>query len=225
MSACYLCGRTGKHPLTLKDTFTSHSLCKHPQSQLMCDRCFHTIAGNYRLLWYWNEGKSKWSKVWGRSLSRLYQGDHLVYPVIEGTRTEGKDTLPIVKDLMTRKQVRGILLNPPSPPFTLVIAESGQKHILPWAQEAHSQSVFPVQFEMDTLYVDREDFTTIISSYEQLMTMGFNKAEIDSGDYRSENLLPVIRTSYAAYWSHEQVICDRRGTRLLELVSYVATKS
>ena len=81
--------------------------------------------------------------MFGRSLSRLYQGDRLLSPTIEGER-EG---LQIVKDLATREQIRDWLLNPPDPPFLIAIAQSGQKHILPMAEEAHDRDQFPVQFE------------------------------------------------------------------------------
>lgn len=221
---CYLCGKPANKPLQLKDTFTSHSLCKVPNSTLMCDRCHSTITGEYRLLWYWNEGKNKWSKVWGRSLSRFYKGDELVFPTIQGSRTEGKDTLPIVRNLITRNQIRSLLVDPPEPPFTLVIAESGQKHILPWAQEAFSRKLFPVQFEMDTLYINHPDFLSAIASYETLLELGFNKGEIDSGEYRSETLSKVLKNHYQKYWEHEVNISNRRGSRLLDLVSYVASR-
>lgn len=223
LKACYLCGNPGSKPLDLKSTFTGHSLAKNPTSNLMCDRCHETISGEYRLLWYWNEGKNKWSKVWGRSLSRLYQGDRLVFPTIEGTYTEGKDTLPVVKNLLTRQQFRDILLAPPEPPFTLVISESGQKHILPWAKAAYSQNYFPVQFEMDTVYVGAE-FATGLVKYEGLLAMGFGKGEIDSGNYRSDLLLSAIKNNPEDYWEKELFIQQIRGTRLLELISYVAIK-
>lgn len=199
-------------------------MAKNPNSKVMCDRCYETISGEYRLLWYWNEGKSKWSKVWGRSLSRLYQGDKLVFPVIEGTHTEGKDTLPVVKSLLTRQQIRSILSIPPEPPFTLVISESGQKHILPWAKVAHSQAVFPIQFEMDTVYVIHAEFIKGLAKYEQLLTMGFGKGEIDSGDYRSETLMSALKNNTEQYWENESFISNIRRTRLLELISYIAIK-
>ena len=194
-----------------------HSSARCPQSKTLCDRCHCAIAGNQKQLWYWNPHKEKWSKLWGRSLSRIYQGDTLIAPTIGDTHTEGKDTFPIVKNLLTRVEIREALLNPPQPPFTIAIAESGQKHIIPWALEAYSRDLFPVQFELDTVYIDYR-FKEYLHKYEQLMGLGFSKTEIDSGDYRSDRLMKV----FEQYWELEESMATIRGTRLMALINYVA---
>lgn len=217
-SPCYLCAKPGDNPLALKDSFTAHSLAKCPDSTTLCDRCHSAIDGAEKLLWYWNEGKGKWSKLWGRSLSRLYQGDTLIAPTLGPSHTEDNLDLPTVSNLPTRAQMRGWLLNPPEPPFTIAIAESGQKHILPWAQEGHSRDYFPVQFELDSLWIDRAQFTTLLGHYEALMGLGFSKTEIDSGQYHSDRLMKAL----AQYGPHDAAVAPYRGGRLLALCSHVA---
>ena len=218
MAECYLCGKPASFPLALKDTFTGHSMARCPDSDQLCGRCYGAIDGNEKLLWYWNQGKDKWSKLWGRSLSRLYQGDVLLSPVIGEAKTIGKDTFPVVSGLPTRAQIRGWLLEPPEPPFTIVIAESGQKHVLPWAQDGHSRDHFPVQFELDTLWIGRERFTGLLAAYEGLMALEFSKTEIDSGLYHSDRLMRAI----SQYQPLEDQIAPVRGSRFLDLLSYVA---
>ena len=216
-SHCYLCAKPGSNPLKLSNSFTMHSSAKCPESKVMCDRCYSTISGNQKQLWYFNPNKDKWSKLWGRSLSRVYQGDTLIAPVIDGEYTEGKDTFPVVKNLLTRVEIREFLLNPPEPPFTIAIAESGQKHIIPWALEAQSRDLFPVQFELDTIYIDNR-FRELLAVYEKLLKLEFSKSEIDSGEYRSDRLMKV----FDQYWELEDQIKEIRGTRLMQLISYVA---
>lgn len=215
---CYLCGKPATYPLALQATFTAHSECKAPSSDKICDRCNASINGNEKMLWYWNDKKNQWSRLWGRSLSRLYQGETLISPVIAGEHTEKNLTLPIVSALATRIELRGWLLNPPEPPFTIVIAESGQKHILPWAKEGHDCDYFPVQFELDSLWIDRSQFKGVLSNYEALMALGFSKTEINSGEYHSDRLMAAI----LAYEQHEKEIARHRGSRFLQLVSHVA---
>lgn len=217
MSNCYLCAKPGSNPLELSNSFTMHSSAKCPESKVLCDRCYASISGDEKQLWYWNPSKDKWSKIWGRSLSRVYQGNKLIAPVIEGEYTEGKDTFRVVKNLLTRVEIREFLLNPPEPPFTIAIAESGQKHIIPWALEAQSKEVFPVQFELDTVYIDHR-FKEFLKIYEQLLKLEFSKTEIDSGNYRSDRLMKV----FDQYWDLEEKIKAIRGTRLMQLISYVA---
>jgi CRISPR type IV-associated protein Csf1 len=139
-------------------------------------------------------------------------------PTLGDERTEDGSTLPTVSNLPTRAQMRDWLLNPPVPPFTIAIAESGQKHILPWAQEGHSRDYFPVQFELDSLWIDRAQFTTLIDHYEALMGLGFSKTEIDSGQYHSDRLMKALNQ----YGPHDAVVAPYRGGRLLALCSHVA---
>ena len=186
----------------------------------MCDRCNTAINGDEKQLWYWNEGKGKWSPLWGRSLSRLYQGDRLVSPTIEGKRTEKGKTFPVVSNLATRAQMREWLVNPPNPPFTIAIAESGQKHILPWAQDGLNCDYFPVQFELDCVWVDRLAFVELLGNFEALMGLEFSKTEILSGEYHSDRMMRNIDR----FFPLEESIAPYRGSRILSLASHVASK-
>jgi hypothetical protein len=215
MNNCYLCAApNASKPLALRDTFTSHNAARCPDSKYLCDRCAWCIPLR---AFYWNETKGKYSAIYSRNWSWLLNGDNS-YPKFGDAITEGKDTLQVVTELPTRILLREWLRQPPAPPFTICIAESGQKHILPWALEANSRDYFPVQFELDTLHIYRSTFTHLLTRYEELMAMGFSKTEINSGNYRSDKLAKCI----SEYASCEAVIAANRGNRLLDLVSYVA---
>ena len=217
MYNCYLCADSNAtKPLALKDTFTSHNTARCPDSKHLCDRCAWCIPLR---AFYWNETKKKYSAIYSRNWSWLFSSVES-FPKIGDKLTEGKDTLQVVTELPTRILIREWLINPPAPPFTICIAESGQKHILPWALEANSRDYFPVQFELDTLHIYRSSFTHLLNCYEALMQMEFSKTEINSGDYRSDRLAK----HYHEYSSFESVIENKRGSRLLGLISYVAVK-
>ena len=218
---CYLCAApNATKPLELKDSFTAHSNARCPDSKYLCDRCEWVL--NVRF-WYWNPNKNQYSAIYGRGTSYLIVGNQIVFPKIGEYRTEkagkqGTFTLQEISELPTRAQMREWLINPPQPPFTICLAESGQKHVLPWALEANSRDYFPVQFELDTLHIYRSAFTHLLTKYEYLMELGFSKTEINSGNYRSDRLAKCINE----YASSEAVIASKRGSRLLELVGYVA---
>jgi len=220
MSNCYLCGSPADLPLLLKDTFTAHSLSRCPESDKMCQRCDYWL--NLRC-WYFNPNKQKWGKLFARNWSSLFVQGSLVSPVIQGSRTEDKDTLPIVSKLPTRAEIREWLINPPDPPFVICIAESGQKHIIPWAQTGYNTERFPVQFELDCVWVNKTQFAELLADYEALMALGFSKTEIDSGDYHSDRLMQVFRSG-SLWTNHEERLQHYRGSRLLALLSYVAQK-
>lgn len=214
MDKCYLCGSMAVKPLNLKDSFTAHSMARCPTSEKLCDRCAWVVPLR---CWYWNSIKKVYSKLYSRNWSWLLSAQ-ISYPKFSQERTEGKDTLVVVSELPTRRLIREWLLDPPEPPFTIAIAESGQKHILPWSQEAHSQDYFPVLFEQDVLHIDKSELKRYVAVYENLLALGFSKTEIDTGIPRSERLLQNLN----AWEKLNAHIETRRGTRFLDLISYIA---
>lgn len=213
MRECHVCGRQGNHQTLAKDvltdTFTAYAQCRARASEWVCDRCHWVFKGK---VWYWNPNRQQWSKLFVRSLTCLYQGETLVYPKLEGER-EGH---PIVTELASRKVLREWILNPPDPPFTIAIAESGQKYVLPWAQEAQDRQYFPVQFELDTLWIRPTEFATLLEAIAHLLT-AFTKTEIATGQPKSQSLL----SNLPLWLEHSPIVEQYRGSRLLELALYL----
>lgn len=251
MAFCYLCAAASCHLAPLKDSFTAHSLARLPSSWQrgakgeclyhLCDRCHKFMLGDTVQCWYFNtereqsDGtKGAYSKLFARSFSWLWQGDTLLCPTIGAPEehisvsASGKvgkpETFPVVANLPTRAQIRSWLLDPPEPPFTIAINQNGQKHVLYRAQPAQSRDYFPMVFEEDVLYIDRIPFTALVNTYEALLTLGFSKTEVDSGEYRSDRLCKCMEV-----WSplENQIVPHRPGgkpTRLLQLVNHIAQK-
>jgi hypothetical protein len=139
-------------------------------------------------------------------------------------KTGKPSTYPVLSGVPKRIEVREWLINPPEPPFTIAIAESGQKHILYLAQEGYSRDCFPVQFEMDTLQIELKTFSALLENYELLLIEEFSKTEIDSGCYRPDRILKCFER-----WQElDSAIAPYRNggkaSRLLQLVSFVAIK-
>lgn len=226
MANCYLCGYSpAPHQLELKKSFTAHSKARSPHSDKMCERCHSIINGHLQQVAYWNEKKQAWSTLWSRNTSWLLKKPRKLQntdnrPLLVGCQKIKGKYLTIIQSIPTRQQIREWLINPPDPPFEIAIAQSGQKHILPFSQEAHSRDKFPVTFELDVLTVDREQFTELLESYEFLMQW-FSKSEIDSGTYHSNRLMKAI----GQYEKADEKVERDRGSRLFELVGFVAVLS
>lgn len=222
MDNCYLCSRANADlPLDLKDSFTAHNQAKCPNSNFVCKQCNWALTSRF---WYWNPNKGQYSAIYARGTSFLIQGQNIVYPkfgdyITEKAGKQGVFTLQTISELPTRLLIREWLINPPEPPFTICIAESGQKHTLPWAVESMSRDFYLVQFELDTLHIKRMELIAELEAYESLMGLGFSKTEINSGQYRSDRLAKVINM----FDAFETIIGKLRGTRKLELIGYVAT--
>lgn len=192
------------------------------------------MFGDIQRVWYHNQEENRWVSLYLRGIHQLWQANTLLHPRLGGpeehtqTSAAGKTgkpaTYPVLSGVPKRTEVREWLINPPEPPFTIAIAESGQKHILFLAQEGFSREAYPVQFEMDTLQLVRADFVALLGTYETLLNLGFSKTEIDSGNYRPDRILKCFEE-----WQvlDEAIAPNRFGgsaSRLLQLVSFVAIK-
>jgi hypothetical protein len=232
---CYYCGAgNSSRPLQISPSFTAGGLVKVPHSNVMCDRCHGIMFGDVQRVWYHNKDEDRWVSLYLRGVHQVWQGDHLLKPELgdpeEHTQVSaagkaGKpETYRVLSSVPKRTELREWITNPPEPPFTIAIAESGQKHILFLAQTGYDRENFPVQFEMDTLAISRTDFVQLLNSYEDLLALGFSKTELDSGEYRSDRILNNI-----AEWQRlDPAIARHRSagkpSRLLQLISFVATK-
>jgi hypothetical protein len=232
---CYYCGRPGStHPLEISPSFTAGGLVKVPHSDVMCDRCHGIMFGDIQRVWYHNKDEDRYVSLYLRGIHQLWQGDTLLYPQlgepeehtqVSASGNKGKPaTYPVLSGVPKRTEAREWLINPPEPPFTIAIAESGQKHILFLAQEGYSRDCFPVQFEMDCLQIDRAQFIALLADYEALLLVGFSKTEIDSGEYRPDRIM----ANFEAWQRHDEPIAKYRNggkaSRLLQLISFVAQR-
>lgn len=232
---CYYCARPNSdRPLQISQSFTAGGLVKVPHSNVMCDRCHGIMFGDIQRVWHRNQDEERWVSLYLRGIHQLWQGCTLMHPklgepaehtqVSAAGKTSKPATYPVLSGVPKRIEVRAWLINPPEPPFTIAIAESGQKHILFLAQEGYSREAFPVQFEMNTLQIIRSDFLTLLETYERLLNLGFSKTEIDSGNYRPDRILKC----FEKWQKLEKKIAQNRSggapSRLLQLISFVAIK-
>ncbi len=232
---CYYCGRPDSdRPLEISPSFTAGGLVRVPYSSVMCDRCWGIMFGSLQRVWYHNQDENRWVSLYLRGIHQLWQGETLLHPhlglleehtQVSAAGKQGKPaTYPVLSGVPKRAEVRGWLINPPEPPFTIAIAESGQKHILFLAQEGYSRDCYPVQFEMNTLQIERRAFTALLDIYESLLNLGFSKTEIDSGHYRPDRILNCFEQWQELEAEIAQFRSAGQPMRQLQLVSFVAIK-
>lgn len=234
-SHCYYCGASpALRSLKISPSFTAGNLVAYPHSEMMCDRCCGIMFGEIQRVWFYNGKGDRWVALYLRGVSQLWQGDKLLVPSLGESETHaqvsasgnvGKPaTYRVLSHIPTRAEMRGWLLSPPEPPFIIAIAESGQKHILFLAQSGYSRDAFPVQFETDSLWIDRARFESFLGVYEQLLSLGFSKAEIDGGEYRSDR----VAANYEQWQLLDSGIvaerCNGSPSRFLQLISYLAQR-
>lgn len=81
--------------------------------------------------------------------------------------------------LCNRKQFREYLLNPPEPPFVMILPTSQKKHLFAKSRASYSQEHYFCNLEEMTISVDR-NIKQIMSDIEALRGTGFTKVNISS---------------------------------------------
>jgi hypothetical protein len=192
------------------------------------------MFGDIQRVWHHNKDDDRWVKLYLRGIHQLWQGDTLLEPQlgppeehiqVSSTGKVGKsERYRVLSGVPKRTRVRDWLINPPEPPFTIAIAESGQKHILFLAQTGYDRDNYPVQFEMDSLAINRAKFVALLEAYEALLNLAFSKTEIDTGEYRADRLIANFYQWQSLEQQIEQYRSGGKPSRLLQLISFVAIK-
>lgn len=121
---------------------------------------------------------------------------------------------------LNRPDAREILLNPPEPPFLIVLAISQKKHLIFKGTVSYSREVFPIMLEETPVFIQRSEFAELLELVEHFM-FGFTKTEIKTGEYNQQRVLKFGVDLWE--WFEEQ-IAPYRGMSVLDVVDFVAQK-
>lgn len=77
--------------------------------------------------------------------------------------------------------VRSWLVDPPSPPVAICIADSGQRHLAYRTPANHTRDVLTVRFDERLVDVEPEAFGRLVEDVELLLAQGLSKRDITSG--------------------------------------------
>jgi hypothetical protein len=140
---CYFCGADcdGTCPSSdyVKDTFTNRDIVKYPQSRFVCRGCVESLGWGEDEMLLLDGSVKKRENARGMA-PRMYS-----WVLTSGSR------IAFTKAHIIR--ARDIILSPPWPPFSIVIADSGQKQLIFRAPVAMSRDIFPVMLEDEIIEV------------------------------------------------------------------------
>jgi len=131
---CYYCGGqcSDDNPSSdfVPSTFTAHNTIARPGAPYVCDGCVWTqrIAETLVVEGETREGQRPWSYSWllTASLARPLTKTHIAI-------------------------LRDACLNPPEPPFSIVLAVSGQRHLLYLAPVNDSRASYSIALESEVI--------------------------------------------------------------------------
>jgi hypothetical protein len=123
----------------------------------------------------------------------------------------------------SRQQAREILLNPPAPPFVITLAAVGKKHVIFRAPVNHDRERFFVQFDTETICIDRCLFAAMLEQFESFYELGLSKDSLVTGNYNQASCMQI---GVQKWREIENVMQEfrRRDSALLKIVSFVSVK-
>jgi CRISPR type IV-associated protein Csf1 len=137
---CFYCGGvcSQEHSVKkyVKDTFTNRDIVRRPSSQFICSGCVACFKDRDIMLINGEQRSDQWT--------RLYSWIFTAHRQIAATKAH-------------LKEITETLLNPPEPPFGVVLVTSGQKQLLFRSVIAWSRDNFPVMLEDEIIIVSRQE--------------------------------------------------------------------
>jgi len=206
---CWLCGgETGgvgwPRDAALPSTFASHNEAAVSSSDAVCQPCAAFAVGATWQPVAARLGLKTWQQASWRSYSHLFAA-------------------PSQHECPGPHRWREILLEPPRPPFVLIISLSAQKNLVFRALVAHSRDTFPVLMETERLIVERRQFRRCLTDVEAARAAGAGRESILTGRWHPAAMAkmgpPLFRTT-------DGIIKRWRRTepQLLQLATHVSRR-
>jgi hypothetical protein len=210
---CAVCGTIADAsvPVTAtagSKTFTDQHLLAAPWSPVTCPACAWALSGkpphSVRL---WTLACAPGSDL-GASHPKSQQAVPGGHPGL--LLTARNDMRPVA----------ALLCDPPDGPWCVAVAESGQKHSLPWTSVNHGAGRWHVRMDALDVHGTPRDFSAILGHVTALREAGFPSAAIEAvdpgGRLNAENL--------PAWREHAAALSPWRRSPPLRLACFIPSK-
>jgi hypothetical protein len=209
-AVCAMCGeveeRTAPADKVLGANFTDRTLFTHPESDRVCWACTATCSGKppktFRMWTVVATPGQALPPSQEKAASWIGQHDGLCL-------TSKADTTPIADTL----------LDPPATEWVVSIAESGQKHVLPYAQVNRGTSGI-IRMETVNIAYQRETFTHVFSHALALRRLGIPSDAVLAGIPRYIKTRDQLET----WRTHSEALKPYEKSPILSLALWTITK-
>jgi hypothetical protein len=206
--SCYVCGLPCREGLPAKEglgsSFTDHHLARAPWSGYICTACVWAMRGKPP------HTIRMWSSVW-----RSDEGAKPSHPKClfdaPGLHLAGRDDL---------SEVRRVLLSPPQGAWFAAIAESGQKHILPWSN-VNIGETWTVRMDSIDVAGTSDKLACILFHVASLRLLGLRRDDVVSG---RPPAISVAKAGVKEARRHLKALAPYSGSGVLSLAVFLTTK-
>lgn len=158
---CYYCGGAcgDDYPAKtyVKATFTNRDIVARPSSPYVCHGCMESLRSDYPLITML-DGSTRGPK--GTDPEKAKPQRIRMYSWV--ITSDG----PVAATKAHITELRELILDPPKPPFAIILSDSGQKNLIFRAPVAHARDGYPVMLEEEVIDVH----TGLLAERIQLVT-------------------------------------------------------
>lgn len=178
-------------------------------------------------LWACHSGRVSEAALWccsgvGKSSPRmwawLYSSAGDLPPSVEKAPYTGNG-LCLTNRSNTRPVIQ-LLTHPPEGEWVCIVPQSGQKHVLPYAETNHGRGTWRVRMEDTTITSTPGEFTTVLHTVIALRRLGCSADDIKTGA-PPKKLTPEILTQWREY---STVLAPYATAPITDLALWCATK-
>lgn len=203
---CWMCATPTTHgmpvPKFISSSFVDQNKCLAPGSEYVCSACVWACR--------WSQPPDMPADpTKNRGGSCLRQWTHLYEGGTYSRFNKGN-----------KPAILAWLRAPKRSPWFAAIADSGQKHVLPWTPLNHGTTRGAIRFETATLRLPDATGWLLVDDMVDALSAGLTKDEIGKGDYRVRNWsqnADVIR-QFESTWS------GARGSGWWQLALWLAQR-
>jgi len=150
----------------IKKTFTNYNLLRNPNGKYMCRGCVESISSKNIKKLKMPDGEVKenqsartYSWVLSKDFKQAYSKRHI-------------------------KELKEKILNPPNPPFAIIVSESGKKHLIFRASASFDEENYVLQFEEEALNINTKRLKERIILCERIIAFCGKKAILLYDEYK-----------------------------------------
>lgn len=206
---CLVCGVDAARTLRAADGIGKNFdliNASRPDSTRVCVPCAWALAGK----------PPKTFRMWSVVVTEA----HMLAPSLPGVPypSDGHLHLCNRRDM---SQITRILARPPGGAWAVCVAQSGQKHILPYTPVNHGDTAWTVRFEATNVTSTPGAFSTLLGAVASLRVAGHHTQTIVAC---APNITALKGPGLEAWRTWEPVIRPYRESPLIELAAFLTTK-
>ena len=203
---CYYCGADCGNEYRskgyVKPTFTNRDIVSDRNSEYVCENCVLCFSEKCNSINLARQETREAQSI--RTYSWIITADEKI--------AYTKAHFHLLKE---------VVLNPPDPPFMIVLSDSGQKHLIFRSKVAYEKDNFPVSLEDEIIYVKRELLKCYFEVLEPIIA-ACGKPLLKNTDQNLQKITMIVYKTFEEAETFIENLLQCKDKSLLKLATWLS---